>query len=158
MTAYRITMLPAQFEDLAVDLGRREINEAIDAGKISVTILSFADLHDYIDANCLAGLADDALRPVYLSVYPVVDEQDQAFVSAAFEDAVTRIQGRLNDWIRAVDGMGYQRAFAAALTKNFDDADVASARRQLQSYPAQSSFWLTPGGVEALVMRGRGLL
>lgn len=157
MTPYCKDMSPAQFEDHAVTVGRREINEGIDSGKIPVSISSFADLHDYIDANCLADLGNDELKAIHHAIYPTSDDDD-AEVSAAFGDAVTRIQGRLNDWIQARDGMTYQRAFAAAVLKEFSPYDIALARRQLRDYPAQSSYWLSPGGVEALIMRGRGLL
>lgn len=49
---------------VAVERGKREIRADIARGRIPVDeVLTFADLHDYVDANEYAGLCDDGVDP-----------------------------------------------------------------------------------------------
>lgn len=155
---YNLAMTPDQFERAAFDFARTQINALMDAGKLPEDVGSFAELHDYLDANCLAGFGEEWLQPTFEAIYPRTVDEEESIFSDAFNDAVGRIQGRLDSWIRGIDGMRYQRAFAKAIAREFSAAEISAARSQLQNHPAQSSFWLSPCGVEALVMRGRGLL
>jgi hypothetical protein len=44
-----------------IERGKAEIRAHVAAGIVPATVTSFSDLHDYVDANCYAGLCDDAL-------------------------------------------------------------------------------------------------
>lgn len=155
---YNLAMTPDQFERAAFDFARTQINALMDAGKLPEDVGSFAELHDYLDANCLAGFGEEWLQPTFEAIYPRSGDEDESIFSDAFNDAVGRIQGRLDLWIRGIDGIRFQRAFAKAIAKRFTEAEISAARTKLQNQPTESSFCLSAEGVEALVMLGRGLL
>jgi hypothetical protein len=66
--------------------GKVEILADIEAGRVPATVASFGELHDYVDANCYAGLCDEEGWP------SEVDWMDG--------DLGNYIQDELNSWLR----------------------------------------------------------
>jgi hypothetical protein len=81
--SHNITALEAR----AVARGKREILEDIKSGRVPSTARTFAELHDYVDANMYAGLADASSPLTGLSRH---DERA----------SMRRVQDALDAWLR----------------------------------------------------------
>ena len=61
-TPFRLSAMLAHLEDLVSD------------GTVPRTVGSFAELHDYVDANCLGGLCDDEVYEGLITYFGGPDE------------------------------------------------------------------------------------
>jgi hypothetical protein len=77
----------AALEARAIARGKREILEDIKSGRVPPTVRTFAELHDYVDANMYGGLADASSPLMGLSLH---DERA----------SMRRVQDALDAWLR----------------------------------------------------------
>lgn len=75
--------------EIAVERGKGEILEAISQGQIPATVASFAELHNYVDANGFGGAFDEDQN---------LDEDGNGPLDVDFWDDVQTI---LDTWIKA---------------------------------------------------------
>lgn len=71
---------------------QREILADIRSGAVPVTVRSFAQLHDYVDANSYGGGFDWPCLPS--------ETEDDAY-QQAFTDFWNAVQGRVDHWIKS---------------------------------------------------------
>lgn len=76
---------------------KREIRADVDAGEVPVDVASFADLHDYADANCYGG-ADEPTSPIYYVSGEGGDDPKRAEWAARIHNFVME---HLDAWIKS---------------------------------------------------------
>ncbi len=104
----------------AIELGQRQIQEAIASGQVPPTVTEFGMLHQFLDANEIGGLCDGAEE--IRGVFPRENaEQEAVFVAAA-----NRVQHALDDWLAFSDDRN-----ALLIERCVDDA-LHSACRAVQ--------------------------
>lgn len=79
----------------AIELGKRQIQQEIAAGRIPPTVTDFARLHDFVDANEFGGLCEDDGEWNRLFPRTSTAEDD------AFCEAANRVQAALGQWLTA---------------------------------------------------------
>lgn len=77
----------------AIELGKREIQLEIAIGRIPPTVVEFAELHNYVDANCFGGLCDDERLDA------LVDRETNEG-SEVFCEIANQVQAALDAWLR----------------------------------------------------------
>lgn len=88
---------PEMTIDRAVNRAKREILLDVAQGKVPASkITSFADLHDYVDANEYGGLTED--EP-WVNDDEAVKVQD-TFLNQDFMEAANEVQNRVDSWIK----------------------------------------------------------
>lgn len=86
---------------------KAEIRYDVGRGMVSANVGSFAELHDFVDANCYAGCCEDStmegLRGLDLwnTIFPKqTDSDDEVLGSEATLDAMNEMQNELDVWLR----------------------------------------------------------
>ena len=115
-TRYKVEMTPDQFIDLAFEISCEEVLEYAADGRVPCTVATFSELHDYMDANCLAGLCDDSLGPIFEAIFGR-EGDDTGWFSDGFIAAVNTLQDRVHQWIVSggvAEGLAQQQEFNGA--------------------------------------------
>lgn len=76
--------------DVAIARGRAQILADVRSGRVPVTVISFAALHDYVDANYYGNAFDWPVLPS--------DTEDDAY-QQAHADFWNCVQDSLHDWL-----------------------------------------------------------
>jgi hypothetical protein len=88
-------MRPLTVEDgitIATTWAKDEIAGDVGAGRVPLTVSSFSQLHDHVDANGYGGAFDWPARPS--------EERDDGY-QQAFVDFWNAVQGRVDEWLRS---------------------------------------------------------
>ena len=81
--------------DSAVQQAMVEIEDDIAEGTVPATVRTFAELHDYVDANCYGGLCDDDGPWKFLWDLHWTSDSNDVF------DFANAVQDRVNAWLAA---------------------------------------------------------
>lgn len=104
-SSYGRDMTPDQFIETAVRLSIEEILGYVASGFLPETVRSFSVLHDYMDANCLGGVCDEHLQPVFEAIFP--QPERETFLTGPFMQALGRVQSRLDVWLAEPQGFAH---------------------------------------------------
>lgn len=77
----------------AIELGKRQIQQEIAAGRIPPTVTDFAKLHDFVDANEFGGLCE--VDGEWSRLFPRTNDQE----AEVFCEAANRVQDALDQWL-----------------------------------------------------------
>lgn len=99
---------------------KREIRTDVRCGRIPDNVKSFAELHDYVDANSYGGLCDDATFGQLSAQFGRGRDDD---MPSGMSDFITAAQNSVNDWlatgnlstIRDVDLLGRDHDMARTI-------------------------------------------
>lgn len=89
---------PQELAALALSM-KRDILEMIRAGQVPLDIKSFAQLHDYCDANCLGGLCQDMTFDALIAKFGGRDADEG--MPQGMLDYINAAQDLINAWIQA---------------------------------------------------------
>lgn len=76
-----------------------EVNSMIESGLVPSDVKSFADLHDYCDANCLANLCNDAVFDALVKQHGGRDVHEG--MPQGMLDVINAAQTEVDAWIRS---------------------------------------------------------
>ena len=99
-TRYKADMTPEKLMDLAFEISTEYILELVSMGTIQATAKDFAELHNYMDANCLGGFCDGDLQPVFEAIFKRDGDDDMEWFSDRFVSATNTVQNRVDAWIK----------------------------------------------------------
>lgn len=92
--------IPTVAESIA--LAKSQILADMAAGRVPMTIQSFVDLHDYVDANCYGGFCDDDLADALIAHYGGRDEHEG--MPDGMLGHINDVQNAIDEWIVANSG------------------------------------------------------
>lgn len=81
-----------------IDRMKSEIVADVLSGLIPRDVESFSDLHDYIDANCLADMCEDEVFGTYCAEFGATEDDP---MPQGFVDFLNSAQGAIDEWIKA---------------------------------------------------------
>lgn len=91
-----------------VERVKQEIVADIRAGVVPRSVSSFAELHDYVDANCYGGVCEDEIYEALIWHFSGRTGQPDPGVLAqiggmtdAMADYLNRVQASVDDWLRS---------------------------------------------------------
>lgn len=98
-----------------VECIKQEILADIQAGVVPASVSSFAQLHDYVDANCYGGVCEDENYAALLWHFtgrtgrpdPAVAEQIETMPDA-MSDYLSRAHAQIDAWLKAGRGLHQQ--------------------------------------------------
>lgn len=110
---------PESFIKNAIARAKAEILQDVMFGPIDGPVKSFADLHDWVDANCYGGLCDDLFSELGNVLFPrAKGEDDDTIYSQSLMDVANKIQDSVDDWIRNSE------EFAAAMKAGLEGVEA----------------------------------
>lgn len=85
--------------DQSVTQIKAEVLADIAAGTVPGTVGTFADLHDFVDANCYGGFCDDAQHEAMIDHFGGRDDDEG--MPAAMVAHLNAAQNAIDAWLRA---------------------------------------------------------
>lgn len=105
---------------------KNEIIADVQARRVPADVVSFAELHDYVDANEYGGFCDDDATPAWIEAFGGRDSNDA--LPDAYMAFVNEVQDALDKWIKG-GGIGADMLLDH-LSRHYPDASFYVAKRQ----------------------------
>lgn len=77
---------------------KREVIEDVKSGQIPITVKTFAELHDYVDANEYGGFCEDHYIEALTEFFGGIDEKTG--MPQKMLDFINAAQNAINEWIK----------------------------------------------------------